>query len=67
MVSKVIITNPLFEFFIFTVIIFNTITIILQIDDKYDTFFLVIYTSEMGLKIAALGFILNNNSYLKNN
>jgi len=67
MISNIIVSNPLFEIFIFTIIIFNTITIILQIDDRFDNFFLIIYTIEMGLKISALGFIFNSNSYLKSN
>lgn len=32
---------------------------------SFDTMFLIIYTIEMGLKIIALGFVLNEGSYLR--
>ena len=68
-----IITSSLFEYFILAVIITNSV--ILAFDDPtddqsdmpagVDTFFLVVYTVEMGLKIFGLGFVLEKKSYLR--
>ena len=68
-----IITSSLFEYFILAVIITNSV--ILAFDDPtddqssmpagVDTFFLVVYTVEMALKIFGLGFVVEKTSYLR--
>lgn len=65
--------NPLFDRFIIIIIILNSlflaldyeVDIITNNDIYIDLFFLIVYTLEMILKIIALGFFMNSNSYLR--
>ncbi|CAD8085687.1 unnamed protein product [Paramecium sonneborni] len=66
--------HPIFEFFTLIIIIFNSIMLALDdptsdiqtsFQDLMDIIFLAVYTFEAVLKIIAMGFVLNNNSYLR--
>ncbi|CAD8053314.1 unnamed protein product [Paramecium primaurelia] len=66
--------HPIFEFLTLLVIIFNSIMLALddpttnnqtQFQDLMDIIFLAVYTFEAVLKIIAMGFVLNNNAYLR--
>ena len=65
--------NPWFDRFILLIILLNTlflaldqeVDIVTNYDDKIDLTFLIIYTVEMVLKIIALGFFMQNNSYMR--
>lgn len=69
-----IIKHKVFENFVLCLIIFNTITLIMidptsntqsTFQTTTDSFFLIAYTTEMALKIVALGFIFNKGAYLR--
>ena len=65
--------NPWFDRFILLIILLNTlflaldqeVNIVTKYNEQIDFTFLIIYTFEMVLKIVALGFIMNTNSYIR--
>lgn len=65
--------NPWFDRFILLIILLNTlflaldqeVNIVTKYNEQIDFTFLIIYTVEMVLKIVALGFIMNTNSYIR--
>lgn len=67
-----IITHPIFDHFILFIIVINTIFIIVSdpneigsISDNTDEIFLYIFTLECTLKIFALGFLHNDDAYIR--
>lgn len=68
-----IVRNIIFDNLILIVILVNTAFILvsnpnaINLQDATDVYFLSIYTVEMILKVFALGFVKNENSYLRDN
>lgn len=73
-ISTIITTNKLFRYFIFIIILLNII--LLAIDDpnsniasstreKFDSFFISIYTIEFLMKIWSRGIVFQKNSYFR--
>lgn len=68
---QLIIKSKAFEAVSLTVIIFNTVMMMVDpnsdssVSNTFDEMFLILYTVEMGLKIFALGFWFPDGAYLK--
>ena len=72
-IIQLVAINPFFDWFILVVIIFNCFFLAIDKDssipvgvlEKIDLVFLIIYTSEMVLKVIAMGFFMRPHSYLR--
>lgn len=63
-----ILVNPLFSILVMLTIIANCVLMTLKRDDdeeKTEIFFTIVYTTEMGLKVIARGFIADEFTYLR--
>lgn len=72
--SKLVIENQYFEYFIILVIILNILILSLEnptdsngVLEVIDRLFLIIYTIEAGMKVMAMGFLFSTGAYLRDN